>query len=454
MRGRFIFTLKPTLRQRIATAAKILFRGNLKEPPPWLLSLLGAPTSAAGVDVIPETAVTLAVVWDCVNILAQTIGTLPLVIYKLGPNQTKEKAKTHPLWNVLHDAPNDEMTSYTWKMTVMSHLGLWGNHYSQIIRDQLGRPLALWPLHPQRVRVMRDVKGEDKPIYYLVSPMFGEAGMTTLAAEDMLHIKGLSMTGLVGLSPIGAAREAIGLGLAEQEFGARIFSNDTTVGLVLEHPGQLSDKAYDRLRRSMEEQSRQLKDKHRMQILEEGLKANRIGLPPEDAQFLNSREFNVRDIARYYRMPLYKLSENLSSKNANVEQLAIEFITDTIMPWCVNIEQEIMFKLFSATERQAFFAEFHIDSLLRGDTKTRYEAYAVGRQWGWLSANEVRHQEHMNPIDGGDRYMVPVNMMDAAQFGKVPPPPTDTPAARTAVRNLLLAMAHQGEHANGKESGI
>ncbi len=401
------------------------FRSNLKEPPPWLLSLLGAPTSAAGVDVIPETAITLSTVWACVNILAQDVGTLPLHIYQRSMDAKggviKAKAFQHPLWDMLHNTPNPEMTSLTWRMTLMTHLGLWGNHYSQIIRDRLGRPLQLWPIHPQRVRVMRDIEGPDQPIYYLVSPMFGEPGITKIAAEDMLHIKGLSMTGLVGLSPVGAAREAIGLGLGAQEYGARFFSNDANPGGVLKYPHELSDKAYDRLKKSIEEQTRRLKDKHRMIILEDGAEWQQMSLPPEDAQFLTTRTFQISDVARYYRMPLYKLSENLNSRGSNVEQMAIEYVSNTLMPWCVNIEKEIEFKLFSPADRADFEVSFDLDAQLRGDLDSRYKAYLIGRQWGWLSANDVRRKENLNPIEGGDQYMVPLNMVPADKVGQVAP---------------------------------
>lgn len=415
---------KPSLMNRLSAALGAL-RGNLTEPPPWLLSMLGAPTSAAGVDVIPETSITLAAVWDCVNILSQTVGTLPLIVYQNGA-AGKKKALNHPLWSILHDRPNPEMTSMVWRMVMMTHLGLWGNHYSQIVRDQIGRPIGLWPIHPQRVRMMRDIITQK--LYYTVAPAFGETGLTTIYAPDMLHVKGLSLNGLVGFSPIGAAREAIGLGLAEQEFGARVFSNDATAGAMLEHPGTLSDAAYDRLKRSIEDQTRSLKDKHRMLILEEGMKVNRYALPPEDAQFLASREFNVLEIARFYRMPPYKLGVQVGGKASNVEQMSIEFLTDTIMPWLVNIEQEIALKLMNDAERAQFFAEFFVDGYLRGDTATRYGAYAIARQWGWMSANEIRHAEHMNPIQGGDDYLVPLNMVPA-DGSKPTAAPTNKPAA-------------------------
>jgi HK97 family phage portal protein len=390
-------------------------RGNLAEPPPWLLSMLGVPTAAAGVDVIPETAITLSVVWACVKILSESVGMLPLEIYKTD-GVKRERAIDHRLWSILRRQPNPEITALTWKQTVMTHLGLWGNSYSQIIRDGLGRPLQLWPIHPQRVRVMRD--SMSKRLYYTVAPMFGETGYVVLDMEDMLHIKGLAMNGLVGMSPVGAGREAIGLGLAEQEYGARFFSNGAQTSGVLEHPGQLSDKAYDRLKKSIEDQIRSLRDKHRMLILEEGLKWQQVSLPPEDAQFLGSREFNIRDIARFYRMPLYKLSENITSKSTSIEQMSIEFLSDTIMPWLTNIEEEITCKLLNKDEQEQFFPKFKVDAYLRGDTQTRYAAYHIARQDGWMSANEIRAEEHMNPIEGGDQYLVPLNMVPADKAGE------------------------------------
>jgi HK97 family phage portal protein len=440
------------LLDRVRAAGQILFRGNLKEPPPWLLSMLGAPTSAAGVDVIPETAISLSTVWCCVNILSQTIGCLPLFIERIehdaDGHDTHSLARDHLLWDMLHLSPNQEMTSMIWRGLIMTHLGLWGNHYSQIVRDRLGRPLMLQPLHPQRVRVMRE-EGGSRRLQYQVSPMYGETGMTVLPMEDVLHIRGLSMNGLVGLSPIGAARECIGIGLATQEYGARFFSNDSSSGAVLEHPGQLGDEAYKRLKADIERQRRALKDKHRMLILEEGMKLTQMGIPPEDAQFLATRTFQVAEVARYYRMPLYKLSENLNTKNANVEQVAIEFVTDTVMPWIVNIESELSLKLFSSEERRTFKPRFDIDELLRGDFQARHAGYTAGRQWGYYSANDVRRKEHLNPIAGGDSYMVPLNMVPSTDVGKASPPaPLDNSRALALLREVstMLEVKKNGTH--------
>ena len=420
---------------RMAMAVQAL-RGNLGDPPQWLQAMFaGSPSSASGVDVVPQTAITLSAVYDCVNILSQTIGALPLSVYEHQGEQ-KIRRPDHPLHPILHTAPNPEMTAYTWRAVVMTHLGLWGNHYSQIIRDRLGRVKALWPLSPQRVRVLRKVNTHD--LYYHVAPMYGDTGTYELLPRDVLHIKGLSMNGLVGLSPVGAARESIGLGLAAQEYGARFFSNDANPGGFLEHPGELDDEEYERLKKSIEDQTRGLANKHRMIILEEGMKWNAMSMPPEDAQFLQTRDFQVRDVARFYRMPLYKLSENLSTKNSNVEQLAIEFITDTIMPWVFNIEAEIDAKLLG-DESGTLRSRFMLDELLRGDQKSRYDAYAIGRQWGILSANEIRGKEGLNPIGAkGDVYLEPLNMVPAGSqrpaAGAAAPaaPSADDPAAEPA----------------------
>ena len=417
---------KMPLMARVAMAAQAL-RGNLGDPPQWLMHMFaGSPSSASGVDVVPQTAITLSAVYDCVQILSQTVGMLPLTVFEHRDGKHVRRAD-HPLHAILHDAPNPDMTAYTWRSVVMTHLGLWGNHYSQIIRDRLGRVKALWPLSPQRVRVLRTVNTRD--LYYLVSPMYGDTGSYELLPNDVLHIKGLSMNGLVGLSPVGAARESIGLGLAAQEYGARFFSNDANPGGFLEVPTAMSDPAYERLKKSWEDQTRGLANKHRMTILEEGTKWSACSLPPEDAQFLATRDFQVRDIARFYRMPLYKLSENLSTKNSNVEQLAIEFITDTIMPWVINIEAEINAKLIG-DESGAFRSRFLLEELLRGDQKSRYDAYAIARQWGIMSVNEIRGKEGMNPIgDAGDTYLEPLNMVPAGSDHSAAPGANKTGAA-------------------------
>lgn len=359
----------------------------------------------SGVLVNETLALNLSAVYACVQVLSQTIGSLPLIVYQRTADG-KARVIKHPLYRVLHDAPNPEMTSMSWRQAMLLHLCLWGNHYSEIERDSGGNPVALWPITPWRVNLKR-VDGQ------LVYGVGLDTGMVYVPFANMLHIKGLSYDGLTGLPPMRAARESIGLSLAAQKYAAKFFANDARPGGILEHPGQLSDEASARLRKSFERAHEGLDNKFRVAVLEEGMKFNAVGIPPEDAQLLETRKFGVSEIARYFRMPLHKISDLERSTNNNIEHQAIEFVTDTIRPWLVNIEQELAFKLFTGD----YFAEFLIEGLLRGDIKTRYEAYAIGRQWGWLSADDIRERENLNKLPNGQgaSYLTPLNMGNAGQ---------------------------------------
>jgi len=361
----------------------------------------------SGVLVNETLALNLSAVYACTQVLAQTVGSLPLHVYQRTADG-KSRATNHPLYRLLHDAPNPEMTSMSWRQAIMLHLCMWGNHYSEIERRN-GEPVALWPITPWRVALKR-VNGQ------LVYAVALDSGVVNVPFADMLHVKGLSYDGLIGLPPMRAAKEAIGLGLAAQKYAAKFFANDARPGGILEHPGQLSDEAAARLRKSFEKTHEGLDNKFRVAVLEEGMKFNAVGVPPEDAQLLETRKFGVSEIARYFRMPLHKISDLDRSTNNNIEHQAIEFVTDTIRPWLVNIEQELSFKLFSGD----FFPEFLIEGLLRGDIKTRYEAYAIGRQWGWLSADDIRERENMNKLPNGQggQYLVPLNMGSGGNNGQ------------------------------------
>jgi len=359
----------------------------------------------SGVLVSENLALNLSSVYACVQVLSQTIGSLPLMVYQRTPDG-KIRVASHPLYRLLHDTPNPEMTSMTWRQAMMLHLGLWGNHYSEIERDSDGNPVALWPITPWRV-LLRRIEGK------LVYTVGLDTGVVNVPFANMLHIKGLSYDGLVGISPLRAARETVGLSLGAQKYAAKFFANDARPGGILEHPGQLSEDAAGRLRKSFERAHEGLDNKFRVAVLEEGMKFNAVGVPPEDAELLETRKFAVSEIARYFRMPLHKISDLERSTNSNIEQQAIEFVTDTIGPWLSNIEQELSFKLFCGD----YYPEFLVEGLLRGDIKTRYAAYAVGRQWGWLSADDIRERENMNKLpDGkGAIYLSPLNMGPAGQ---------------------------------------
>lgn len=362
----------------------------------------------AGVDVTEEGSLALPAVWACVNVLAQTIGMLPLITYRRLPDGGKTRASEHPLYELLHLMPNPEQTSMEWREMLSGHLASWGNAFAEVEADRRGRVMALWPLLPNR---MIEVKRENGRLRYTYRLENGQEKV--FADYQILHLKGLSGNGLVGYSPVRMTMQAIGLGLATEEFGARFFSNGAAPGLVIRHPKTLTDVAVKRMRESWNEDHQGLSNAHRIKILEEGAEIEKMGIPPEEAQFLETRKFQADEIARIYRMPPHKIGIMDKATFSNIEHQAIEFVTDTIMPWLVRMEQRYTVDLLTQAERRTIFVEHMVNGLLRGDIKARYDAYAIGRNWGWLSANDVLRLENMDPIEGGDVYLQPLNMVAA-----------------------------------------
>lgn len=375
----------------------------------WLKSLGLFTASAAGIAVNEHTAMTYTAVFACVRILAESVASLPLIVYRRLANGGKERAVDHPLYGLLHDLPNNENTSMELREMLQGHLALWGNAFCEKEFNNAGQVIGLWPLRPDITRVRR----VNRRLIYEVAMDNGQ--IRTLSAEQVVHIRALSHDGVVGYSPIAQAREAIGLGLATEKFGAAFFGNGARPGGVLEYPGVLKDTARKNLIDSWEQMHRGSDNAHRIAILEEGMKYSAIGVPPEDAQFLESRKFQVTEIARIFRIPPHMLADLDRATFSNIEHLSLDFVIHTLRPWLVRWEQAINRDLFTPAERQQYFVEHLVEGLLRGDIQSRYQAYATGRQNGWLSANDIRTLENMNPVDGGDVYLVPLNMIPTRQ---------------------------------------
>ena len=376
--------------------------------------------SAAGAKVNEFTAMQTTAVYACVRILAESIAGLPLHLYEYRGNG-KERVPGHPLYFLLHDSPNPEMTSFIFRETAMIHLLLWGNSYAQILRDGRGRVMGLYPLLPNRMSVGRDESGE---IVYTYTPM-SESNphlkgqrQITLRREDVLHIPGLGFDGLVGYSPIAMAKNAIGIALATEEYGAAFFKNGARPGGVLEHPGVLKDPS--KLRESWHAVYGGTMNTGRIAVLEEGVKYQQIAIPPEEAQFLETRKFQIDEIARLYRVPPHMIGDLEKSSFNNIEQQSLEFVKYTLNPWVVRWEQSLQKALLTDKEREEYFIRFKVDGLLRGDYKSRMEGYAIGRQNGWLSANDIRSLEDLNPIEseeGGDLYLINGSMTKLKDAG-------------------------------------
>lgn len=384
---------------------------------------LGGGPTASGVAVSAGSALTLASVFCAVRLLAETLGSLPLFVLKSQPNGDRERMRTHALYAVLHDQANPEQTAMEFRETMQGHLELRGNGYAEIVRDGGGRVRALWPLHPDTRPLRRD-SGE---LVYAVRPP-KSAQTIYLPAQNVLHLRGLGSNGLVGYSTITVMAEVLGLGLGAQEYAARFFANDGTPGGVLETDSKLSDIAAKRLKESWGVQHGSLSNRHRTAILEEGLKWHQIGISAKDAQILESRTFSVVEVARMFNVPAHKLKDLTNATFSNIEHQSIEFVVDAIRPRCVRWEQRLMTALLTPAERgQGLFIEHQVDGLLRGDFKTRMEGYAIGRNGGWWSVNDIRRMENQNRIANGDIYLQPVNYQEAGSV-----PASSAPQARRA----------------------
>ena len=376
--------------------------------------------TTSGKPVNEHTAMQMTAVYSCVRILAEAVAGLPLHLYKYTDSGGKEKALSHPLYFLLHDEPNPEMSSFVFRETMMTHLLLWGNAYAQIIRNGKGEVIALYPLMPNRMTVDRDSSGA---LYYSYTRYSEEAptmnGMTvTLRPSDVLHIPGLGFDGLVGYSPIAMAKNAIGMAIACEEYGAKFFANGAAPGGVLEHPGTIKDpqKVKDSWNMAYQGSS----NSHRVAVLEEGMKYQPIGISPEQAQFLETRKFQINEIARIFRVPPHMVGDLEKSSFSNIEQQSLEFVKYTLDPWVIRWEQAISRVLLRPDEKKLYFSKFNVDGLLRGDYVSRMNGYATARQNGWMSANDIRELENLDRIPdelGGDLYLINGNMTKLADAG-------------------------------------
>ena len=368
-------------------------------------------STTSGKVVNERTAMQTSAVYACVRILAETIASLPLHTYSY-TDKGKEKAINHPLYYLLHTEPNPEMTSFVFRETLMGHLLLWGNAFAQIIRDGTGKVLALYPLMPDKMTVDRTEKGD---LYYIYNK---DGLLYPLRNDEVLHIPGLGFDGLVGYSPIAMAKNAVGMAIATEEYGAKFFANGAAPGGVLEHPGVVKDPA--RVRDSWNSLFGGSSNAHKVAVLEEGMKFNAIGIPPEQAQFLQTRKFQTEEICRIFRVPPHLVADLDKATFSNIEHQSMSFIDNTIMPWVTRLEQSMQRALFNSSEKQGYFIKFNLNGRLRGDAGSRAAFYQIMRQNGIMCANDIRELEEMNLIPddlGGNKYLVNGNFVDMANAG-------------------------------------
>ena len=376
--------------------------------------------STAGKAVNERSAMQMTAVYACVRILSEAIAGLPLHLYEYDCDGSKEKAVEHPLYFLLHDEPNKEMTSFVFRETLMTHLLLWGNAYAQVIRNGKGEVIALYPLMPNRMEVNRTDKGQ---LYYQYTTSSDDAptveGSTAvLMPEDVLHIPGLGFDGLVGYSPIAMAKNAIGLAIATEEYGAKFFANGAAPSGVLEHPGTIKDP--QRVRDAWMSQFSGSRNAGKVAVLEEGMKYTPISISPEQAQFLETRKFQINEIARIFRVPPHMVGDLEKSSFSNIEQQSLEFVKYTLDPWVIRWEQSLQRTLLSSEEKKQYYFKFNLEGLLRGDYASRMTGYATARQNGWMSANDIRELENLDriPVElGGDLYLINGNMLPLGNAG-------------------------------------
>ena len=379
---------------------------------------LGSTTS--GKAVTERSAMQMTAVYSCVRILAEAVAGLPLHLYRYTDNGGKEKALDHPLYLLLHDEPNPEMSSFVFRETLMTHLLLWGNAYAQVIRNGKNEVVALYPLMPNKMSVDRDENGKLYYTYYRGQDeaIRNKEFAVTLQPSDVLHIPGLGFDGLVGYSPIAMAKNAIGLAIATEEYGAKFFANGAAPSGVLEHPGTIKDPT--KVREAWMSQFGGSANSGKVAVLEEGMKYTPISISPEQAQFLETRKFQINEIARIFRVPPHMVGDLEKSSFSNIEQQSLEFVKYTLDPWVIRWEQSIQRSLLNSEEKKRYFAKFNVEGLLRGDYQSRMNGYAIGRQNGWMSANDIRELENLDRIpteDGGDLYLINGNMLPLKNAG-------------------------------------
>lgn len=372
-----------------------------ESPPSWFGRLLGRPTSS-GIQVDETSSMSFAAVYACVKVISESVAQIPLKVYERLPNGGKREASGHPLYELLHDWPNDEMTSFSWREAMAAHLCSYGNGYSFIDFGCDGRPRAIELLSPDRVRPKRlDSNGK---LVYDVTSRKGEA--TRYAKEQILHVPGIGYDGIVGYSPIRIAAETIGTGMAAQEHIGSFFKNGAVPIGILTHPEKMSQEAQDRFRENWHKLYGGSGNAHKIGILEEGMSFKTISVNPVDAQLVEAMKLSRAQIAGIFRVPAHMINDLDRATFSNVDQLSLEFVKFSLMPWLTRMEQVFNRRLFLPSERNKYFCQFVTDGLLRGDSKSRNEAHRVAIMGGWKSVNEVRAEENMEPIANGDKHFL------------------------------------------------
>lgn len=378
-------------------------RSTWARPEPWFKEALGIEDTSSGVSVTAESSLRATAVFACVRVLSESVAGLPLHVH-MRSGDNRERAPQHPLYSVLHTQPNPLQTSYEWRQLNMVHLLLWGNAYSEIVRDSAGNVIELWPLRPDRVIV----KAKEGAITYQVVTPGG--GTAEIPFSNMLHLKGLSTDGFVGLSPIAAARQSIGLSLVAEKFGAEYFGKGSRVGGIITAPAGAGSEQAAKIREAWDSNHAGTGNFHRIAVLSGGMDFKPFAISNTDSQFMELRRFGVEDVCRVMRVFPYKVGHLDKANYSNIDALERAFANDSLMPWTTSIEQAMTVKLLKPSERESHFIEHDMNGLLRGDNESRMRSYQAGIYSGIWSPNDCRKRENENPREGGDVYLQPTNL--------------------------------------------
>lgn len=386
-----------------------------------LLSVLGAPTSS-GVSVTPDTAMQAAAVYACVSVLSESVAQLPIHLYRR-KGQTKEIAYDHPLYRLLHDQPNSWQTSFEYRSMCMSHILLRGHSISYKNRLRSGRIAELIPIHPDSIHKIE----QDSTTYEIAVTVRTKTGEAQFKASELLFLRGLTLDGLTGITPIRYCRDTIGLAIAAEQHGARLFGNGAKPGGILTMPGTPKDETVQKLREDWQT-TYSGDNAHKVAVLYGGLEFKPLTMSNEDAQYLETRKFQRSEIASLFRVPAHLINDLEKATFSNVEHLGLSFVVHSLMPWLIRWEQAIYRDLLTQEEQKTYYAKHNAAGLLRGDVKSRFEAYGMAIKDGWMLRNEARDLEDMNPVAGLDEPIMPLNMAIVGSDGKPIALPASEPA--------------------------
>lgn len=397
---------------KFAQKAKLLFfKNNWNEYISRFLSGEDVGNSPNSIAINQQTAMKYSAVFACVKVLSETHACMPIMLYRTKKDGDRERITNSNIYDVLHNAPNEEMSPFSFKEALMTSLCLGGNAFAQKLKNIRGEVVGLNPIDWQNVTIDRDK--ETQRLVYKISGTKDNLENIPLTRDDIFHIPGLSLNGINGLSPISYESEAIKLGLSYQKFGVKFYENGATPSGVVEIPSEMRDDAFQRFKGDFKKNYAGMVNAGTPMILEGGTKYTPLAMKQTDAQFLESRRFQTEEIARIYRVPLHLIQDLTRSTNNNIEQQSLEFVIYTMLPWVKRWEEAINQQLLTANDRKSgYYVEFSIANLLRGDIKSRSEAYSIGRLNGWLSINDIRRLENMNAVEGGNEYMQPLNYIN------------------------------------------